>query len=47
MIRAQRKLHAILWQLLALVLCAVIGAAMVARTHVRAVVDAAPHARPY
>ena len=46
MIRAQRKLHAILWPLLAIALVAVIGAAMVTREHVHSIVDYAPHAGP-
>ena len=47
MIRAQRRLHALLWPLLAVVLCAIIGAAVFTRAHVRAVTDVAPRARPF
>ena len=46
MIRAQRKLHAILWPLLAIALVAIIGVAMVTRAHVHGIVDAAPPAGP-
>ena len=47
MIRTQRRFHAIVWPLLAVVLCALIGAAMLTRTHANAAVDAAPHSRPF
>ena len=47
MTRAQRKFHAMAWPALAVALVVIIGTAMVTRTHVRAAVDAAPHARPY
>ena len=46
MIRAQRRLHAILWPLLAIALVAIIGAAMVTRHHVHGIFDSAPHAGP-
>lgn len=47
MIRAQRRFHAIVWPLLAVALCALISVAMLTRTHVNALIDAAPHARPF
>ena len=46
MIRAQRRFHSVVWPLLAVALCGVIAAAIVARAHVNAILSAAPHARP-
>jgi hypothetical protein len=46
MIRAQRRIHALIWPVLALVLCAIVGAALTTRHHAASVVVSAPHAGP-